>query len=104
MPTYEIDGVRPVAHPTGHVDPTAVLVGDVHSGASCCVAPLANLCGDFGRTVVRDGSNVQDGCVMHTFPGTETVIGQDGPEPDRPRLAADASTTVPPDSYRERCR
>jgi len=78
MPAYEIDGVRPVVHPTAFVHPTAVLIGDVHIGVSCYVGPLASLRGDFGRIVMRDGSNLQDGCVMHTFPGTETVIEEDG--------------------------
>jgi phenylacetic acid degradation protein len=78
MPAYEIDGVRPVVHPTAYVHPTAVLIGDVHIAASCYIAPLASLRGDFGRIVLLDGSNLQDGCVVHTFPGTETVIEQDG--------------------------
>ena len=29
MPCYEIDGLRPVVHPTAYVHPTAVLIGDV---------------------------------------------------------------------------
>jgi phenylacetic acid degradation protein len=78
MPAYEIDGVRPVVHPTAYVHPTAVLIGDVHIGASCYVGPLASLRGDFGRLVLRPGSNLQDGCVFHTFPGTEAVVEEDG--------------------------
>src|SRR5262249_35589458 len=42
------------------------------------VGPLASLRGDFGRIVMRAGSNLQDGCVFHTFPGTEAVIEEDG--------------------------
>lgn len=78
MPAYEIDGVRPVVHPTAYVHPTAVLIGDVHIGPSCYVGPLASLRGDFGRLVMRAGSNLQDGCVFHTFPGTEAVVEVDG--------------------------
>ena len=78
MPCYEIDGLRPVVHPTAFVHPDAVLIGDVIVGARCYVAPLASLRGDFGRIVLEDGSNVQDSCVMHGFPGTDTVVEEDG--------------------------
>ena len=75
MPCYEIDGVRPVVHPTAYVHPDAVLIGDVFVGPGCYVAPLASLRGDFGRIVLEEGSNVQDCCVLHSFPGIDTVVG-----------------------------
>jgi len=78
MPAYEIDGVRPVVHPSAYVHPTAVLIGDVHIGPSCYVGPFASLRGDFGRLVMEAGSNLQDSCVFHTFPGTVAVIEADG--------------------------
>lgn len=78
MPAYEIDGVIPVVHPSAFVHPTAVLIGDVHIGADCYVGPHASLRGDFGRIVMRDGSNLQDSCTFHTFPGTEAVVEEDG--------------------------
>jgi phenylacetic acid degradation protein len=78
MPCYEIDGIRPVVDPTAFVHPSAVLIGDVIVGARCYVGPSASLRGDFGRIVMLAGSNVQDTCVMHGFPGTDTVIEEDG--------------------------
>ena len=78
MPCYEIDGLRPVIHPTAFVHPDAVLIGDVIVGPHCYVAPLASLRGDFGRIVLEAGSNVQDTCVMHGFPGTDTVVEENG--------------------------
>jgi phenylacetic acid degradation protein len=78
MPCYEIDGIRPVVDPTAFVHPSAVLIGDVIVGARCYVGPAASLRGDFGRIVMRAGSNLQDTCVMHGFPGTDTVIEEDG--------------------------
>ena len=78
MPCYEIDGIRPVVDPTAFVHPSAILIGDVIVGARCYVGPAASLRGDFGRIVLRAGSNVQDTCVMHGFPGTDTVIEEDG--------------------------
>ena len=78
MPCYEIDGIRPVVHPTAYVHPDAVLIGDVFVGAGCYVAPLASLRGDFGRIVLEEGSNVQDCCVLHSFPGIDTVVEVNG--------------------------
>jgi phenylacetic acid degradation protein len=75
---YEIDGIVPVVDPTAFVHPMAVLVGDVIVGAGCYVAPGASLRGDFGRIILERGSNVQDNCVMHGFPGTDTVIEENG--------------------------
>lgn len=75
---YEINGIRPVVHSTAFVHPTAVLIGDVIVGPRCYVGPLASLRGDFGRLILEEGANVQDGCVMHGFPGCDTVVEIDG--------------------------
>ena len=78
MPCYAIDGLIPVVHPTAHVHPTAVLIGDVVVGPGCYVGPCASLRGDFGRIVLHEGSNVQDSCVIHGFPKSETVVEANG--------------------------
>lgn len=75
---YEIDGVVPVVDPEAFVHPEAVLVGDVVVGPGCYVAPLASLRGDFGRIELRAGSNLQDSCVAHCFPGASTVVEENG--------------------------
>ena len=78
MPCYRIDAWTPVVDPTAYVHPTAVLIGDVMVGPGCYVGPLASLRGDFGRLVLHEGANLQDNCVMHGFPGSDTVIEADG--------------------------
>lgn len=78
MACYEINGLVPVVDPTAFVHPMATLVGDVIVGAGCYVAPGASLRGDFGRIILERGSNVQDCCVMHGFPGTDTIIEENG--------------------------
>lgn len=75
---YEIDGVIPVVDPTAFVHPTAILIGDVIVGPGCYVGPAASLRGDFGRLILKAGANLQDTCVMHGFPGTDTVVEEDG--------------------------
>jgi phenylacetic acid degradation protein len=82
MPTsltvYAINGVTPVVDPTAFVHPSAVLIGDVIVGAGCYIGPCASLRGDFGRIDIRAGANLQDCCVAHGFPGSDTVVGEDG--------------------------
>ena len=75
---FAIDGIVPVIDPSAYVHPAAVLIGDVIVGPGCYVGPCASLRGDFGRLILEEGVNVQDTCVMHGFPGTDTVIEQDG--------------------------
>ena len=78
MPSYEFEGIRPVVDPTAFVHPTAVLIGDVIIAERCFVGPCAVLRGDIGRLIMEAGSNLQDTCVIHTFPGDDTVIEEDG--------------------------
>jgi len=78
MPCYRLDGLTPVVHREAYVHPTAVLIGDVIIGAGCYVGPLASLRGDFGRLVLEQGANLQDTCVMHGFPDSDTVVERNG--------------------------
>ena len=78
MPCYQIDGVTPVVHPSAYVHPTAVLIGDVQVGPDCYVGPCASLRGDFGRIMMKEGSNLQDSCVVHAFPGQDAIICRNG--------------------------
>ena len=74
MPCYEIDGLRPVVDPSAYVHPTAVLIGDVIVGPGAYIGPCASLRGDFGRIVLHTGCNVQDTCVIHGFPDSDTLL------------------------------
>jgi phenylacetic acid degradation protein len=78
MPVYSFEGLTPVVHPTAFIHPTAVLIGDVLVGEGVYVGPGASLRGDMGRLEVHKGANVQDNCVMHSFPGAGAVIEEDG--------------------------
>ena len=74
---YAIDGMTPAVHPSSFVHPTAVLIGDVIIGQGCYIGPGAAMRGDLGRLVMQDGSNLQDNCIVHGFPSTDTVIEPD---------------------------
>lgn len=77
MPAYEIDGLIPVVDPASFVHPTACLIGDVIIGPNCYIGPGASMRGDFGRLIMVRGCNLQDNCIIHGFPGTDTVLEED---------------------------
>ena len=78
MQIYSIDGIIPVVDPTAFVHSSAVLIGDVIVGPEVYIGPCASLRGDFGRLILKRGSNIQDTCVMHGFPGTDTIVEENG--------------------------
>jgi phenylacetic acid degradation protein len=78
MPCYEFEGIRPVVDSAAFVHPTAVLIGDVIVGPGCLVGPCASLRGDIGRLILKAGSNVQDNCTLHCFPGKDVIVEEDG--------------------------
>ena len=75
---YEFKGFIPVVPEDAYVHPQAVLIGNVILGHGCYIGPGASLRGDFGRIEIGDGANVQDNCIMHSFPGRDAIVEQDG--------------------------
>ena len=78
MPCYAIENLVPVVDAQAYVHPSAVLIGDVIVSRDCYVGPNAVLRGDFGRIILEQGSNVQDTCVMHGFPGKDCIVEANG--------------------------
>jgi phenylacetic acid degradation protein len=75
---YSIDGLTPVIAESAYVHPSAVLIGDVIVGSDCYIGPHASLRGDMGRIIMEEGSNLQDGCCMHSFPGLDAIVETNG--------------------------
>jgi phenylacetic acid degradation protein len=75
---YSLEGVIPVIDPSAFVHAEAVLIGDVIVGPGCYIGPCASLRGDFGRIRIEAGVNIQDTCVIHSFPEVDVVIEEDG--------------------------
>ncbi len=78
MPIYQFANITPVVDRSAYVHPQAVLIGDVIIERNCYVGPNASLRGDFGRIIMHAGANIQDNCVMHSFPGHDAVIEENG--------------------------
>ncbi len=69
---YEFEGMRPKIGASTYVHPSAEVIGDVTIGEDCFIAPFASLRGDLGGITVGDGTNLQEGCVLHGV----TVLGK----------------------------
>jgi carbonic anhydrase/acetyltransferase-like protein (isoleucine patch superfamily) len=65
----------PRVHETAWIAPGAVLAGDVEIGEQASVFYTAVVRADLGPIRLGARSNVQDGCVLHTDPGLELIIG-----------------------------
>ncbi len=68
---------EPVVHPQAWVAASAVLIGEVRLAAGASLWPTAVARADLCPIVVGEGSNVQDGAVLHGDPGEPVTIGAD---------------------------
>jgi carbonic anhydrase/acetyltransferase-like protein (isoleucine patch superfamily) len=77
MAIYSLDGVGPELPTSGHcfVAPDAAVIGKVKLEENTSVWFATVLRGDNEWITVGQGSNVQDGCVLHTDPGFPLNIG-----------------------------
>lgn len=66
MPRYALEGHLPEVHPTAFIAPSADLIGQVTVAARSSVWFGVVLRGDLEPIVIGEGSNVQDGAVLHT--------------------------------------
>ncbi|MBI2409017.1 MAG: transferase hexapeptide repeat family protein [Gemmatimonadetes bacterium] len=66
---FAFEGFVPVVHESAYVHPNATVVGNVIIGRDVYVGPGAAIRGDWGGIEIADGCNVQEGCVVHMFPG-----------------------------------
>jgi carbonic anhydrase/acetyltransferase-like protein (isoleucine patch superfamily) len=65
----------PLVAPSAWVHPAATVIGRVALAADVSVWPGAVLRGDRDAIMVGEGSNVQDGAVLHCDPGLPCTIG-----------------------------
>lgn len=74
MPIYAIDNFIPVIKENTYIHPSAEIIGDVIIEEYCYIGPCAVLRGDFGRIIVGHHSNIQDNCVLHSFPDKDCIL------------------------------
>src|SRR5438045_7964586 len=72
-----LDGRHPRVDRSAWVAATATLVGSVTLLPGVSIWYSAVLRGDGDDIVVAEGSNVQDGAVVHADPGLPVIVGRD---------------------------
>ena len=67
---YSLEGIKPRIEASVYVAPSAQLIGDVVLEEDSSVWFGAVVRADNDTITIGPGSNVQDGCVLHTDPGS----------------------------------
>ncbi|MBL4655041.1 MAG: transferase hexapeptide repeat family protein [Bacteroidia bacterium] len=70
----EYKGFKPVIHESAYIHPLASIIGNVIIGKDVYVGSGAAIRGDIGGIVIEDGSNVQENCIIHMFPGITVML------------------------------
>lgn len=73
---YEFNGKYPELDPSVYVAPGAYLIGDVHLGKDVSVWFHAVMRGDNDTITIGEGSNVQEGTIIHVDEGYPVNIGK----------------------------
>lgn len=68
--------IQPQIDPTAYVAKEAVIIGDVRLAAHTSVWPTAVLRADINYIEIGEGSNIQDGCVVHLADNLPVRVGK----------------------------
>ena len=73
---YNFEGKTPKLDPNSWVAPNAVVIGNVDLKKDSNIWFNVTLRGDVETITIGEGSNIQDGSVVHTDPGCPAIIGK----------------------------
>ena len=73
---YDFEGKTPKLDPNSWVAPNAVVIGNVDLKKDSNIWFNVTLRGDVEIITIGEGSNIQDGSVVHTDPGCPAIIGK----------------------------
>jgi carbonic anhydrase/acetyltransferase-like protein (isoleucine patch superfamily) len=77
MPLYEIDGRAPQVPESSWVAPSADLIGDVRLGEEVGIWFGAVIRADNTPIQLGDRTNIQEGAMLHSDPGSPLTLGTD---------------------------
>lgn len=69
-------GRFPKVHENAFIAPSADVIGAVDIGEDCGIWHNAVLRGDIDDIIVKKGSNIQDGCILHCNHNMKTIVGE----------------------------
>jgi carbonic anhydrase/acetyltransferase-like protein (isoleucine patch superfamily) len=67
---------KPSVDASAFIHPSSIIIGDVSIDKECGVYPHAVIRGDQNRISIKEGSNVQDCCVIHVDDQNPVSIGK----------------------------
>ena len=73
---YNFNNISPKLDKDSWYAPNSVLIGDVTLKKDANIWFNATLRGDLEPIIIGEGSNIQDGSVIHTDPGCPTIVGK----------------------------
>tara|TARA_B100000780_G_scaffold178354_1_gene125026 strand:- start:74 stop:586 length:513 start_codon:yes stop_codon:yes gene_type:complete len=73
---YDLENKKVKNSDNSWVAPNAVVVGDVTLEKNTSIWFNSTLRGDVENIYIGEGSNIQDGCVLHTDPGYPLKVGR----------------------------
>ena len=73
---YDFENKSLVSEGKNWIAPNAIIIGDIVIKNDASVWFNAVLRGDIERIILGEGSNIQDGSVLHTDPGCPLTIGK----------------------------
>jgi carbonic anhydrase/acetyltransferase-like protein (isoleucine patch superfamily) len=76
MAIYELDGTAPQVQPSAWVADSAQVMGNVSLAAGVSVWFGATVRGDTEHIAIGEGSNIQDGSVLHADVGQPLTVGR----------------------------
>ena len=76
MPLYQLDDKVPQIADSAWVADSAQVIGDVHLAEDASIWFHATLRGDNDPITIGEGTNIQDGSVLHTDAGVPLTIGR----------------------------
>ena len=71
---YEFNSHKPVIHKSAFVHEMAAVTGNIYIGRDVYIGPGAAVRGDWGEIIIKDGSNIQENCTIHVFPGKSVLL------------------------------
>jgi len=73
---YSLGDKTPSIDSQSWIAPNAIVIGDVEIRRDASIWFNAIVRGDCDKIVIGEGSNIQDGAVLHTDPGVKLAIGK----------------------------
>ncbi|MEF8847703.1 MAG: gamma carbonic anhydrase family protein [Candidatus Thermoplasmatota archaeon] len=68
--------MEPKIHQSTYIDPNAVIIGNVKIGKKCGIYPNTVIRGDQNLIEIKNQSNIQDNCTIHTDEKNQVIINE----------------------------